>query len=124
MLDLSYYTWYNVLVRLRKTLTPKEKELINMDNTMKEYATLNYMQYDKDYKAVKTGILKIADLRLLQDLNHQMFLYNDMYSHLRVVFNTEITRFRPESVEGFNDAEKIMERLERLEKTYEVLKTL
>lgn len=95
-----------------------------MDNTMKEYATLNYMQYDKDYKAVKTGILKVADLRLLEDLNHQMFLYNDMYSHLRVVFNTEITRFRPDSVEGFNDANRIMKRLEGLEKTFEVLKTL
>ena len=124
MLDLFYYTWYNVLVRLRKTLTPKEKELINMDNTMKEYATLNYMQYDKDYRAVKTGILKVEDLSLLEDLNHQMFLYNDMYSHLRVVFNTEITCFRPASVKGFNDADKITERLERLEKTYEVLKTL
>ena len=95
-----------------------------MDNTMKEYATLNYMQYDRNYRAVKTGILKVADLNLLQDLNHQMFLYNDMYSNLRVVFNTEITRFRPESVKGFNDADKITERLERLEKTYEVLKTL
>ena len=95
-----------------------------MNNTMKEYATLNYMQYDKDYRAVKTGILKVADLRLLEDLNHQMFLYNDMYSHLRVVFNTEITRFRPDSVEGFNDGNKITERLERLEKTFEVLKTL
>ena len=95
-----------------------------MDNTMKEYATLNYMQYDKDYKAVKTGILKIEDLRLLEDLNHQMFLYNDIYSPLRVVFNPETTLFRPDSIEGFNDSDKITERLERLEKTYEVLKTL